>query len=787
MLRRKMLRDIKGNISQFITIFLMVLIGILVYTGIESYMLGMTDSASSYYENNNLQDLDCYGQFTKDDIDKIKKLDNVKDAEGKFTVLANLNTYKGHKVELNFINSNNISKMYLIKGEEFKKDKDGLWIDSYYADKAGIKIGDTLDISYNSLNIKQEVKGLINVPDHVYDTKDETELFPSHKDYGYIYLSENLITENYIKKEVMKEMKIFSEDLFSVYVPNFNYKDYLFYSSIMIDVDNSFSKSDVKSSVLNEVKNVKAVLDIKDEASYSGYQSEIEEGETYVGVFSGLFIFIALLSVVTTMTRVVRKQRVEIGTLKALGFSKVKVSYHYLSYAIFLGFLGSIVGLILGYYGLGKLFIDMEMEFYEVPNYKQGMALSSYVVAIVTILLITLVTYISTRKLLKENAADTLRPERPKVSKNSLNLVKRIKRFGFSTRWNIRDIARNKARTLMGLIGIAGCCALFTCGFGMLDSMNEYLRIELDEINNYNYKFNLASTITDKELTELKTSYGDNTSKTLNIEIKEGKNLNSNNALVDDSNGYYGVLDDDNNKINLKDSGIYVTRKLAQNEGYKVGDKIKWHIYGDDTYYESKIIGFNKDPQNQNISMTKRYYESLDLKYIPDALYTNKKVDVSKKYKGSSTVQDINAIKKGFNEMLDTMITMVYIIIFFAAVLGAVIIYNMGVLSFTEKDYQFATLKVLGFSNKKIGKVFRKQNLWITICAIIIGLPFGYFVVDYMFKYAIGDNYDFRAYIKPMTDLLSGFITLIVSIIVSYLLSLKIKKIDMVKSLKANE
>ena len=96
MLKRKMLRDIKGNISQFITIFLMVLIGIFAYTGIEAYMLGMGNSADKYYKENNLQDLDVYGNLTNKDIENIKKLDNVKDAEGKFTVMANIDTFEGN-------------------------------------------------------------------------------------------------------------------------------------------------------------------------------------------------------------------------------------------------------------------------------------------------------------------------------------------------------------------------------------------------------------------------------------------------------------------------------------------------------------------------------------------------------------------------------------------------------------------------------------------------------------------------------------------------------------------
>lgn len=786
MLKKKMLRDIKKNISQFITIFLMVLIGIFAYTGIEAYMLGMGDSAQSYYKKNNLQDLDVYGALKEEDVESIKKLNNVKDAEGKFTIMANVDSYKDHTAELNFIKSNNVARFHVMKGEKFSYDKDGLWVDSYYADKANIKVGDTLKLSYDDVKIEEKVLGLIMVPDHVYYTKDDAQIFSTHEDFGYVYLSE-INLEDVIKAKVKKEMGITSDDLFNTYLPNFNYKDYLVYTSIMVDVNDEKDKMSVKEDIEKSINRASAVLDIKTEKSYSGYEREKEEGETYVGVFSGLFIFIALLSVITTMTRVVRAQRTEIGTLKALGYSTRRVSFHYLSYAIFLSLMGSIFGLIIGYYGLGKFFLDLEMDFYAVPDYKPGMAPSAYLVALITVLLTAGASYLATRKVLKESAADTLRPERPKVSNEGLKITNKLKFLNFSSRWNIRDIFRNKARTLMGLIGIAGCSGLFVAGFGMYDSIGEYLRIELDEINNYDYRFNLNENITDTELNDLENKYGNHTSKSLGIEIKKDGKIKANNIFIDDSKGYMKVLDEDFKEMKMKNNGVYITRKLASLEGYSIGDTIKWHIYGDSKYYESKIVGFNRDPQNQNMSMTRSYYESLGLKYRPDSLYSNEKIDVNKSYAGVSVVQEIDSIKEGFNNMIEAMLSMIYIIIFFAAVLGAVIIYNMGILSFTEKDYQFATLKVLGFDNKKIGKIFMKQNIWITIAAIIIGLPFGYLIVDFMFKYAIGDVYDFVSYVSLRTYIMAAVGTFVVSVITSYILVHKIKKIDMVKSLKASD
>lgn len=780
MLKRKLIRDIKSNKMQFITIFLMVLIGIMVYTGIEGYMLGMEESANNYYQKNNLQDLDAFGKLNKNTLNEIKKIDEVKDAEGKLTFVGNLDSKKGHKLELNFIESNNISKFHIVEGKDFKNEKNTIYLDSYYAKNNNIKVGDTLEVSYNLLELKLKVEALIMVPDHVYAVKDETEVFPTHTDYGYAYLSTLNITEKFIKSEIIKEKKI-TEKQFDYLVPNFNYKDYIYYSSIMIDVLDNKNINNIKENV-RKIETVNAVLNIKDEPSYYQYKREMEEGEGYIGIFSGLFIFIAVLSVITTMTRMIKKERSQIGTLKALGFSNIRVTIHYLSYIFYISLVGIICGFLSGYFGIGNLFMSMEMSRFEVPNYHTGISLSVIIVSIITVSLVLLATYLSIRKILKENTAETLRSEKPKEKNGNIHI-----NFGnFSTKWNIRDILRNKIRTLMGLVGVTGCMILLVVAFGMLDTINNYMHIELDVINNYETRLNLDNSITEENLNKLYDEYGNNSSKTIGIEILKNDEVISNNILVHDAGNLIQVLDSNDKSFKLED-GIYVTRKFAEINDYKINDLIKWRIYGDEKIHQTKIKGFNKDPQNQNITMNKKTYEELGYNYKPDTIYIKDKLDSTIKITGVITIQDISSIKDGVLDMMSMMMKMIYILVIFAGVLGSIIIYNMGILSFAEKDYQFATLKVLGFKDKKISNLFIKQNIWITIIAIIISIPLGYYVTDYVFTSSLGDAYDFSVVISLKTYLIASIGTFTVSYLVSKFLSGKIKKIDMVKSLKGNE
>ena len=753
-----MLRDMRKNFSQFITIFLMLLIGIMAYSGIKAYMTGMEVSADKYYADNNLQDLDAFGKLTDDTVSEIKKNEHVQNAEGKLSVLAEVKNLDSRDLQLNFIKTNEISKFYVVDGEKFNKDKSGIWLDEYFAKNNNLKIGDTLDFDSNGIKLSEEIVGLIYTPDHVGYIKDDTEIFPVHDKYGYAYLSQN---------ELPEAMR--------------------FYTSIMIDVDSEDNRSTVKTTITDNVDGVVSAVYTKDQYSAASYQGEIDEGKTYVGVFSGLFIAIALLCVVTTMARIVRKDRMQIGAMKALGFTDGRIAWHYISYALLLAILGTSAGLLLGYFWFGNFFLDMQMEYFEVADYHTIASWDVWLVSALVIFATCLTCYLVVRNYVRQPAAEILRVERPKVKSRSLRFTTSgfFNKMSFSSRWNIRDIIRNKARTITGIFGVVGCMLLLVCGFGIKDTMNNYLDTELSVINNYKYRLNISDDASAKRIDELMEDYSHDSSKTLAIEIKKDGELKLNTIFINDSGDAVRTLDKNWKPMEIPEDGVLITQKLAENEGLKVGEEIEWHVMGEKEYYHTKIVGMNRDPQNQNITMTRKFYESLDREYLPDSIYTND--EVGDLPKGVASIQNIDAIRDGMNMMLETMMSMVVLLVVFAALLGAIIVYNMGILSFSEKDYQFSTLKVLGFSDKKIGYIFIQQNLWVAAVAIIIGLPAGYAVTDFIFKEAIDDSYDMGVFVTLHTCLISAFGTFLVSLIVSSWLTRRVAKIDMVKSLKANE
>ncbi len=761
-LSKKRLRDIKQNKMQFFNIFIMVFLGVFVFAGIHAYMDGMDKSADKYYKDNNFQDIWLSGEnFSNEDLEKVKNTENVKDAERLLTINTELENKEDVTLETNFIETNNISKMYVVEGEEFSKDKKGVWFDSYLAKNLDLKVGDEITVTYQNMKITEKILGLVNTPDHVYFVKDDTEIFPTHKNYGFMYLSINELPEG---------------------MPQI-------FNQVIIDIDNTDKLQETKADLENNIKSAIAVTDRKASASYQGYNSEIEEGTTYSSVFTFLFLFIAVLSVTTTMNRFVKKQRTQIGTLKALGFKNRKIINHYVGYGFIISLVASIVGLLVGRYALGTFFLNMEMSYFEIPVYNTVLIPVVYILAIAVVVLITLVTYLSCRSILKESAAEALRLEIPKVKNTKFDLTTKgiFKKASISTRWNLRDVGRNKGRSIMAIVGITGCTMLMLCAFGMMDTMKSYLSWEFDKISNFEYKLSLSNNYTDEQFDNITQKYGKETSQTFGIEIKNNDKKETNTLTVNDAPNKLKYTNHNKEYMDLKDNGIYITEKLSEKYGLQVGDEITWHIFGDDNWYTCKIVGLNRDPQNQQLNMSRKYFESLGLTYRADVVYTDEDLSNTKTIDGVDTIQSLTTLKQGMERMLETVQTMIVLLIVVSAILGFVIIYNLGILSFTEKQYQFATLKVLGFKDKQIKNIFVKQNLWLTIVGIILGLPLGFWMLDYIFKSALGDNYDFNAYIKPTSYLYAVVGSLIVSIIVNKVLSRKVKKIDMVTSLKGNE
>ncbi|MCL2355489.1 MAG: ABC transporter permease, partial [Oscillospiraceae bacterium] len=508
MLKRKMIRDIGFNKSQFITIFLMVFVAVLIFSSITSYMDGMTLGVQRYYQENNLQDIWVRGaDLTDEDLAEVRSLENVRNAERRLTVLGSIDNIENSTAQINFIESNNISIFYVQEGIGFDVEAEGAWMDAYWAKNNDLTVGDELTIRYLGEAFDLPIIGLIFVPDRAFNPKSVEEIFPTFIDYGFIYLT-------------AYEFPFGRENTV------FNY--------ILVDTYNTELIGETKAEIEYKLGDRVLVTDRSSDVSVQNIEAEIEEGNTYVVIFSSIFLFISILSVVTTMNRIVKRQKTEIGILKALGFKYAKIILLYVSYGFWVSLFAALLGIVVGPITIGQYFLNMVLEPYAMPEISVTLTGRIYLVSALVVLLISLVTYISCKKVLKERITYLLKGRQGKTGTRNIDLNKgMLKYVSFSTRWNIRDILRSKARTLMAIVGVAGCAALIICAFGMLNTLNEYVRWQFHDILNFEYRIVLEDSYSDENLDNIVYLYGNNTSKTLNIRIKDGDEIRLNNATVD--------------------------------------------------------------------------------------------------------------------------------------------------------------------------------------------------------------------------------------------------------------
>ena len=810
MLFLKMLRDVRKNFSQFLMIFLMVLLGTAACSGIDGYIQGMQSAVDRFYEDGKLQDLNIRGALSEEDLKKVSEFDGVQKAEGKLvakgqvlnilkaknepseqnqtttnteTKNSNQETetqkideqnkeYEDYKLELNLLRSNEIARFTVEQGEGFTVSSDKIWIDAYFAKKNQLKVNDEIVFKYLGKTFKKSIAGIVYIPDHAYVSKSSSEILPDNLKYAYAFMDyQKLISE--INHPGLSNVKTV-------------------YSQIMVKVKDVERTDNVKSEFQDYFKKRAVVTKMREEPSVKVLQGEIDENSSIIGIFTGFFILISILSVATTMTRLISRDRTKIGTLKALGFSNTKIFWHYISYGVYLSVLGGLAGIIVGPLMISKFFMSITMRFFEVPNCNPVLTTMSIIVYICLTISIAITCYLATRHIIKQNTTEILRPEQPKINSRKMRFTTsgNFAKLSFTSRWNLRDMLRNRGRMITTVVGISGAIALVVMAFGVYTSMNNFIEIEINKINNFEYTAMVDTDKTDTTDMKKMTDAFTNNSEQKYIELvdKNNQSFLTTNLFIDNSGGAIKFLNEQRETTELDNTGVNISRKVATEHGLKIGDIVRWRDVGDTKLYEAKITKLIVKQQTQNLTITKDFYEKIGGKYTPTTFYLSNN-DLAKKGELTKNlnIQSKAVVTDNLNQMLKTILNTLAVLLSLAIFLGIVVFYNMGILSFCEQEIQFATMKVIGFSSAKLSKIFTWQNIFITILSGLIGLPLGLIFTNYIYQVSVDDAYDIQTFIPWTVLVLSMLGTLIFSVVLSRFLAVKIHRIDMVKALKTGE
>lgn len=859
------LREISLNKKKFISLLLIIIIGTGFYVGLKSTPKDMKETAKAYYKETNLFDLKVVSSsgFSKNDYYSLKQVDGVKGVflSKTLDVITTINN-SDYVIKLNSINEDRdlksddyINHLTLLKGRYPKTINEGLVEEKFLTDN-NLSLDDLVTLKpedENGLRAKK-IKIVGVVRSSYYSSKDRgtSNLKNGKVDY-FMYLSEgdfasDLYTEGYVtikgankydtyskkydsfinkykslvNEEILKSAKETHERNVSDLESDINeLKDNL----------NRLNSTDLPSDELNtSIKEVSSELKekedelskIKDVLAYSikrsevagfyEYKLETERIENIAKVFPLMFFLVAALVSLTTMTRMVDEERIGMGTLRAIGYSKSSVIFKYVLYALLASILGSIIGTILFYKLIPMLVGYCYNIFYDMPSINATMqinyALFSLVFSILSTVLATILVFL---KDTSKTPAELMRPEAPKKGKRIfLEKIDKIwNSLSFLNKITLRNIFRYKKRLFMTVIGICGSTALILASFGIKDSVMKVADNQYNKIDKYDMiiSINNNASNNDKKVLEEKILDENEIKKITyvyksNVLLKNNKKSENSNIIVPENkekiNDYITLRQRKTKKdIKMDDDGIIISEKLAKLLKLKKNSYVKLTL-PNNKKVNVKVSDITENYIEHYVYISPKLYKKLsgENANYSTIIAITKNLSNKKEKALESNISDINNVtstllssdtKNNYKDMMNTLNYVILILIVCAATLAFVVLYNLASVNISERRRELATIKVLGFYDEEVTKYIYKEMFILTIIGSLIGLILGSFLTLYVIKICETNLFMFTFNINFISYLLSFIITLLFLFIVNLFMHFELKKLDMVEALKSYE
>ena len=774
MLFRKVLRDLKENSAQFLAIFVMTMIALLISSGFDASDKGVLESGSEYLTDVNFKDMDVSGaSFGNDAVSGLRNMDGVAHVDGVYHAAGKAVLDIERPLLISYIGSNDVSKMLLTEGTPYTPGTKGVWVEELFARPMGISPGDTLTIISEGVTFKEEVKGLVYSPEYIYYVPNSSYSEPEYGKHGFVIMD---ISEAPGGHGLYDQLII---DLSEVSGQG----------NTLTNDEKAICRS-MRDRIQDKLEDPTLLVRIKTEDdSYDGFVGSVDANVAMSIVFPFIFLAVAFLGIISTMTRLTAKQRTQIGTLKALGFSRMKITLMYLSYSSMITLLGCVCGIVIGRYTLGQYLNDMMDYYYQNPYCRLENSSKVIWMTVAAVGLCILVTYLCTRSLLVQNASDILRPEPPKVSKVSkIELSKMWDTLRFISRWNIRDIMKNKLRTVMSLLGIVVCSMLLFCAVGFYECLKVQSDWMYGDLIRAKYRITFENNVPYGTVYDYAREYSGQMVEEINATVYGAESDSVRLFTVLDDGNLYRLEDEDLESVSLPADGVAVTSRLADALELEWGDMIRWKVAGSNTVYSARIMLICRQASDQGIIISRSNWEQMGGEFKPNMILTNMTVpDSLKTAPGIENLNPITELKRALEQGNAVGYTASGIIIALAVSMGLVVLYNLGILSYSEKVREIATMKVLGFQSLDIRKMLMQQNLCITALGAALGIPLGRAVLGFLLDIYMGDGDDMiiRITANPYLTALVG--TFVVSFLVNVYVTSRVNGIDMVDSLKGVE
>lgn len=764
-LHKKLWRDIRHGAMQFVAIMILCAIGTWVYAGLDGAWRMVDQSFQVYFDQCNMADLWVNASsLSKNDLDELANLDGVEAVQARFTT--DMDTPElGDDVSLlvNAVDGDPVINMpYLRQGELIKgSDRRGCLVEEQFAQAHDLNVGDSLKLEFGGQELTFTIRGLVLSSEHLVTSKDVS---PDPNHYGFAIISWDAVGQTPLNEAVL---------------------------TVKEGVDASRVESAIQDMLPEAL-----ILDHHSQPSAQRADSETGIFRNLSYVFPAMAFAVAAMVVLTTLTRMIENQRTQMGTLKALGYGDRKIRAHYLNYAFVPSIFGALLGLFVGRYTLPDMLYDMEAGHYIVPQkIRPPISLSAWGMTALMVALSVAICLYTYHRAAQENTAALLRPKPPRAGNRILleRWTGLWSRFSFNNKMVIRSIARNKGRSIMAMIGLLCCNMLITCAMGLQDSIDycigDYymgtfaydVRAELDgnggTLESYQSRLDAERIegVMEKSVSIRREGVARTVTLCVMSEDQQLMRLGENQQL-----------------LALPDSGLTVSRKLADVMKLKVGDSVEIWLPSDDKPVSFTVAQVTATTIGQTAYLPRKAWESLHKgEFRPTALLLQNPTALCRhELDEMDEVSEQKLPARQYEQSMTMMdSTRAVFSLMYGAALGLafVICYNMGLMNFTERVRDYATLKVLGYHQKEIRRLMMRENDLITIAGVLLGVYPGLWLTGTVLSTVDSETMMWISHVAPTSIVLSAVITSLFSILLELFLTRKVRSIDMVEALKSVE
>ena len=765
-LLKKLVRDMRENAMQFVAMILLCFLGTWVFSGLDGTWRLMDLTVETYFAECNLADFwVSAASLSRQDLERIAHTENVAQVRPRTSLTVEMEEL-GDNVEAAleiYEGDFDINRPYLREGSLLTPgDTKGCMMEEQFAAAHGLKPGDSVTMTVAGQRMHFVIRGTVLSAEYTITSKEFT---PDPEHYGFIMLSHAAVPS-------------------------------LPYTNALVKLKPG-TDADAAEAALEKAVPGALIVSAASHRNVSIARSyaEMFRGMTYV--FPVVAFSVAALIVVSTLGRMIDKERLEIGTLKALGYTNRRIRRHYLWYALLPSAVGSFIGLYVGWYTLPDVLWTMMVHNSRYPYMlRPPVSVAAYVMAFLLIVLAVFICMQTLRSSLREQTADLLRPKPPRSGTRILleRWTGLWKRFSFNSKMIIRNLLRNKGRTVILLVGIICCNMLIIATFGLQESitwfMRQYyggtltyeLRVDLKDGQAgrpESYRSRLSAETVESIMEKSVSLRGGHTNRACLLTV-----------MADDQTIYR--LAADQSILPLPEEGAVISRKLASVMGVELGDTVEMVLVGETEPIAVEIRDFAETNSGQGLFMSRTAWEKLRkgefqvtalLLKGPDEMCLHRIDEMDE-------VDRVRYLEDQFVDgmtLLDATATAFSILSGAALGLAFVICYNMGLMNFTERVRDYATLKVLGYHQREIRSLMLRESDLTAILGVLLGIVPGIALVGIILKTCEFESMVFVSYVSIRSVLMASVITYFFTLFVEWLLTRKVRGIDMVEALKSVE